>query len=113
MAEAYASGNWHVTEGKDDAFVESWTELLQWTRKTQPGFVRAVLIRHDGEPRHFISIAEWESASQRDAWKATPEFGRLVKVTQSFGPILTVLALAIMLLMVWKPGGGCGPLIRC
>jgi hypothetical protein len=43
----------------------------------------------------------------------TPEFGRLVKVTQSFGPILTVLALAIMLLMVWKPGGGCGPLIRC
>lgn len=81
MAEAYASGNWHVAEGKDDAFVESWTELLQWTRKTQPGFVRAVLIRHDGEPRHFISIAEWESASQRDAWKATPEFGRLHKAS--------------------------------
>lgn len=43
----------------------------------------------------------------------TPEFGKRVKTSQMFGPILTVLALAIMLLMVWKPGGGCGPLIRC
>ena len=43
----------------------------------------------------------------------TPEFGKLVKTSQAFGPILTVLALAIMILMIWKPGGGCGPLIRC
>jgi len=43
----------------------------------------------------------------------TPEFGKLVKVTQSLGPVLTVLALAIMVLMIWKPGGQCGPLIRC
>lgn len=43
----------------------------------------------------------------------TPEFGKLVKLTQAFGPILTVLALGIMLLMVWKPGSGCGALLRC
>jgi len=43
----------------------------------------------------------------------TPEFGRLVNLTQRMGPILTVLALAIMVLMIWKPGGQCGPLIRC
>jgi hypothetical protein len=43
----------------------------------------------------------------------TPEFGTRVKTAQMFGPILTILSLAIMLLMVWKPGGGCGPLIRC
>jgi hypothetical protein len=43
----------------------------------------------------------------------TPEFGKLVKRSQTFGPILTVLALAIMILMIWKPGGHCGPLIRC
>lgn len=43
----------------------------------------------------------------------TPEFGRLVKRSQTFGPILTLLALGIMLMMVWKPGSGCGPLLRC
>jgi uncharacterized membrane protein len=43
----------------------------------------------------------------------TPEFGKLVKTSQTFGPILTILGLAIIILMVWKPGGQCGPLIRC
>ncbi len=43
----------------------------------------------------------------------TTEFGKLVKLTQRMGPILTVLALGIMVLMIWKPGGQCGPLIRC
>ena len=43
----------------------------------------------------------------------TPEFGRLVKISQTFGPILTILGVAIIVLMVWKPGGGCGALIRC
>ena len=43
----------------------------------------------------------------------TPEFAKNVKITQSLGPVLTVLALAIMLLMVWKPGSGCGQLLRC
>lgn len=42
-----------------------------------------------------------------------PEFGRLVKLTQSLGPVLTVLAIAIMVLMIWKPGSGCGALLRC
>jgi Predicted integral membrane protein (DUF2269) len=43
----------------------------------------------------------------------TPEFGRIVKINQMMGPILTLLALGIMLLMVWKPGSGCGALLRC
>ncbi|HLW16435.1 MAG TPA: DUF2269 family protein [Actinomycetota bacterium] len=43
----------------------------------------------------------------------TPEFAKNVKITQSLGPVLTVMALAIMLLMIWKPGSGCGALLRC
>lgn len=34
----------------------------------------------------------------------TPEFGATVATTQKFGPILTVLAFTIVLLMAWKPG---------
>jgi uncharacterized membrane protein len=48
-----------------------------------------------------------------EAGQIDEEFGRLVKVTQSLGPVLTVLALGIMVLMIWKPGSGCGPLYRC
>jgi hypothetical protein len=41
------------------------------------------------------------------------EFGRLVKVTKTLGPVLSVLSVGIIILMVWKPGSGCGALLRC
>jgi hypothetical protein len=37
----------------------------------------------------------------------TPEFGAKAKVAATFGPILTVLGLAIVVLMIWKPGSRC------
>lgn len=42
----------------------------------------------------------------------TPEFMSTVKLTQAFGPILTILGIAIVVLMAWKPGG-CEPVLRC
>jgi hypothetical protein len=35
----------------------------------------------------------------------SPEFLRLVKVQQRVGPFLNLVAVAIVVLMVWKPGG--------
>ena len=37
----------------------------------------------------------------------TPEFMAKAKITSTFGPILTVLGLTIVVLMIWKPGSGC------
>jgi uncharacterized membrane protein len=48
-----------------------------------------------------------------EAGQIDDEFGRLQKRVQKLGPVLTVLALGIMILMIWKPGGHCGPLVRC
>jgi uncharacterized membrane protein len=48
-----------------------------------------------------------------EAGQIDEEFGRLQKKVQMLGPVLTVLAVAIMVLMIWKPGGHCGPLVRC
>jgi uncharacterized membrane protein len=48
-----------------------------------------------------------------EAGQIDEEFGRLQKRVQMLGPVLTVLALGIMILMIWKPGGQCGPLVRC
>ena len=74
MAEHYASGNWHVKKGNEGEFIERWNDFLQWTRKTQPQLVTARLIRDVADPSHFVSFAEWESTSGRDAWRNDPDF---------------------------------------
>lgn len=43
----------------------------------------------------------------------TPAFGALAGRLDRFGPILTVLAVVIVVMMIWKPGSGCGGLFRC
>jgi heme-degrading monooxygenase HmoA len=74
MGEHFASGNWHVTKGKEKEFVAAWTEFLQWTRKTQPGMTRAMLTRDTADTRHFQSVSEWEDTKSRDAWKQSTDF---------------------------------------
>ena len=71
---SYASGNWLVTEGKQDEFVARWTEFLGWTRANAPGLVHAFLIRDDGESRHFVSFALWSDAASRGVWKQQDGF---------------------------------------
>ena len=41
------------------------------------------------------------------------EFQRLAARAAKAGPLLTVMTVAIVVLMIWKPGSGCGPLYRC
>jgi hypothetical protein len=43
----------------------------------------------------------------------TPEFLKDVQITQKLGPVLGIMATAIVILMIWKPGSGCGALYRC
>ena len=76
MGEHYASGNWHVTKGKEKEFVETWTEFLQWTRKDFPAMVHASLVQDTADGGHFVSISEWEDTASRDAWKKSPGFAR-------------------------------------
>jgi quinol monooxygenase YgiN len=74
MAENYASGTWHVTAGREQEFVERWTEFLQWTRKDHQAMLTATLLRDEKVPGHYVSIAEWADAASRDAWKNSAEF---------------------------------------
>jgi len=76
VGEHYASGNWHVTKGKEDEFVERWTEFLQWTRKDFPGLQHATLIQDAEDKGHFVSTSEWEDTASRAAWKTSPEFAK-------------------------------------
>ena len=74
VRQSFASGNWTVAAGREDEFVARWTEFLQWTQASAPGFGRAALIRDVSDPRHFISFAEWENEESRRMWRTLPEF---------------------------------------
>jgi heme-degrading monooxygenase HmoA len=68
-----------VPEGRDDAFVELWTETSRFFR-AQPGFVSLKLHRAvsaDAEHR-YVNVAVWESAAHYAAPYQTEEFRRLV-----------------------------------
>jgi len=74
MAQSFAMGNWHVTEGKEQEFVQRWGEFLGWARETQESLVGASLIRNEQDHRHFISFSEWKDAGARGAWKNSEGF---------------------------------------
>jgi len=74
MAEYYSSGNWQVTAGREDEFVEKWTQFLQETRKNHAAMLVGTLLRDQTVPGHFVSIAEWADEASRATWKSSPEF---------------------------------------
>jgi heme-degrading monooxygenase HmoA len=70
----YASGNWVVTEGREEDFVRRWAEFLQWTRAAFDDFGSAHLIRDEEAPRHYVSFATWKSIERLREWRSRPEF---------------------------------------
>lgn len=66
---SYASGNWFVREGSEGEFLSRWTEFLQWSRDTEAGIGQALLIRDEGDERHFISVVQWPSREAQEAWR--------------------------------------------
>ncbi|NWF26889.1 antibiotic biosynthesis monooxygenase [Streptomyces sp. PKU-EA00015] len=73
----WSSGNWHVTEGKADDFIDAWTEFLAWTKGANEGFVKARLIRDLSDPNHFVSFSAWRSPEAMSEWQGKPEFADL------------------------------------
>jgi heme-degrading monooxygenase HmoA len=76
--DTYSSGNWFVTAGQEEEFVARWTEFLQWTRDTSDGLREARLMRDDGNPSHFVSVAHWRDAQSRSAWQQQPRFQDMI-----------------------------------
>lgn len=70
----FASGSWRVADGNTEAFVERWTEFLDWTSSHAPGFVGAHLLHDTNDPAHFVSVAQWESAEARHTWRGLDGF---------------------------------------
>lgn len=82
MSTIYTSGTWKPYPGREDAFVEAWTQFASWA-SGMPGAGRLQLVRDIAEPARFVSFGDWESLDEVRAWKSSPEFReRMAQVLQ-------------------------------
>jgi len=73
MTETYTSGAWLVKEGEDEAFVQAWTEFVEWASEL-PGSGVFRLVRDLDQPQRYLSFAPWDSFEAQQAWKELPDF---------------------------------------
>jgi heme-degrading monooxygenase HmoA len=68
-----------VPEGRDEAFVELWTQTSHYFR-AQPGFLSLRLHRAvtPGTEYRYVNVARWASDAEYRAPHGTDEFRRLV-----------------------------------
>jgi heme-degrading monooxygenase HmoA len=76
--KAYTSGDWRVTEGREEEFVQAWTEFTSWSHENASGSEEFILIRQARDPRHFLSFGAWDSLDSVDTWRSRPEFADLL-----------------------------------
>jgi heme-degrading monooxygenase HmoA len=70
----WASGRWQVKQEKVDEFIEGWRDWLGGVSQTFAGFRAARLLRSEGDPQRFTSIAEFEDDASLKAWKNSENF---------------------------------------
>jgi quinol monooxygenase YgiN len=85
----YMSGSWNVKHGKEDAFVQAWTDALEWTMKVTDGAAQSfTLIRDENDPQRFLSFGAWRDKSDVKAWRELPDLpiylGRIKDLCEDF-----------------------------
>lgn len=81
----YTTGTWTPDPGREDVFVEAWSEFAAWA-SSMPGAGRLRLVRDIHLPEQFTSFGEWQTVEAVRAWKSSPEFReRMAQVLQHVG----------------------------
>lgn len=74
----YTSGDWHVKQGHEEAFIAAWKDLAEWTFETVEGGTFAKLLRDRSDPTRFLSFSPWRDEEAVTAWRALPGFAERV-----------------------------------
>jgi heme-degrading monooxygenase HmoA len=86
----YTWGRWKVTPGKEDEFINAWTQLATRTKRDFPEST-ATLLRDRDDPTLFLSFGPWESIEQIDRWRASNTFqtgvGEIRPLLAEFTPL--------------------------
>lgn len=81
MDEVYTTGTWTPAAGKEQAFVEAWSQFAAWaSERAGAGRLRLAKDAHNGR---YVSFGNWAGIDAVRAWKSAPEFrDRLARVLQ-------------------------------
>ena len=70
---AYTVGMWQVKPGQEEAFVNAWHALAQWT--LERGFdTDGTLLRDHADPLRYLSFGPWPTAEAAQRWRDDPGF---------------------------------------
>jgi quinol monooxygenase YgiN len=86
----YTSGTWVVKEGSEQASIDAWRDIAEWTSSEMTGTRWAKLMQDDENPNRFLSFGPWESAEAIQAWRESEGFqqpvGRIRELLEGFEP---------------------------
>jgi heme-degrading monooxygenase HmoA len=86
----YTGAEWLVKPGREEEFVEAWTEFVDWSLEEAAGALGGMLLQDRSEPRRFLSLGPWESREEAEAWLTRADLeeraGPLREVAQRFEP---------------------------
>ena len=90
MTDLYTCGTWTVIPGREDDFVEAWTEFAEWTSASMPAAGWATLLQDQETPNRFLTVGPWESLEAVGEWRASEGFqeriGRIREILVGFEP---------------------------
>jgi heme-degrading monooxygenase HmoA len=89
MENLYTHTTWRVKPGREEDFVERWTEWAEWSHR-QGLREEALLLRDVDSPQRFVSFGPWESVDVARGWRSLPGYQerveRLREVLDGFDP---------------------------
>jgi heme-degrading monooxygenase HmoA len=89
MHTPYTHTTWEVKRGREEEFVERWSEWADWSHREGLA-ARAMLLRDVDNPELFVSFGPWESTRAIRSWRALPGYqervGKLREVVDHFEP---------------------------
>jgi heme-degrading monooxygenase HmoA len=86
----FTSADWLIREGREDEFVQAWTEFVDWSATDTDAALGGMLLQDSSDPHRFISIGPWSTAEAAYDWFRKPELeersARLREIAERFEP---------------------------
>jgi len=97
--ELWTGGRWVTKPGREDEFIQLWTEFAAWSKANAAGAGWVVLLRDSERPNAFLSVGPWESAAAVANWRESEGFrSRIVAIRdllETFEPTLFTPVVAL------------------
>jgi heme-degrading monooxygenase HmoA len=73
VSTVYTYADWLIHEGREDEFVQIWTEFVDWSSGETDAALGGMLLQDSSDRRRFISIGPWRTAQAAYEWFQRPD----------------------------------------